>query len=41
MTPAVCSDLGGSSFLMGAITGMVTAWVIVIYLAIVKREDNK
>lgn len=41
MTPAVCSDLGGSSFLMGAITGMVTAWIIVIYLAIVKKEDNQ
>lgn len=40
MTEAVCSDLGGSSFLVGAITGMVAAWGIVIYLAIVKKEDR-
>jgi len=37
----MCEDFGTSSFLMGAITGMVAAWVVVIYLAIVKKEDNQ
>ena len=37
----MCDDFGSSSFLVGAITGMVTAWAIVIYLAIVKKEDNQ
>jgi len=36
----MCEDFGSSSFLMGAITGMVAAWVIVIYLAVVKQEDK-
>ena len=40
MTPEPCTDLGGSSFLMGAIAGMVAAWIIVIYLAVVKQEDK-
>jgi len=37
----MCEDFGTSSFLMGAITGMVASWVVVIYLAIVKKEDNQ
>ena len=41
MTPEPCSDLGSTSFLMGAIAGMVAAWIVVIYLAIVKKEDNQ
>jgi len=36
----MCEDFGSSSFLIGAITGMVAAWVIVIYLAVVKQEDK-
>lgn len=40
MIPEPCTDYGSSSFLMGAITGMVAAWGIVIYLAIVKKEDR-
>jgi len=37
----MCEDFGTSSFLMGAITGMVAVWAVVIYLAIVKKEDNQ
>ena len=33
-----CTDWGTTSFLMGAITGMVAAWAVVIYLAVVKGE---
>ena len=37
----MCEDFGTSSFLMGAIAGMVAAWAIIIYLAVVKKEDNQ
>ena len=37
----MCEDFGTSSFLMGAIGGMVASWAIVIYLAVVKKEDNQ
>lgn len=40
MLPEPCTDLGGSSFLMGVITGMVAAWVVIIYLSIIKKEDK-
>jgi len=33
-------DFGSSSFLVGAITGMVASWLIVIYLSIIKKEDR-
>lgn len=33
-------DFGSSSFLMGVITGMVTAWILVIYVSIVRKEDR-
>lgn len=33
-------DFGSSSFLMGVITGMVTSWAVMIYVAIVKKEDR-
>lgn len=31
-------DFGSSSFLVGVITGMVTSWILIIYLAIVRKE---
>lgn len=37
----MCEDFGTSSFLMGAISGMVASWAIVIYLAVLKKEDNQ
>jgi len=40
MTPEICTDLGGSSFLMGVITGMVASWVVIIYLSVIKKEDR-
>lgn len=36
----MCEDLGTSSFLMGAIGGMIASWIIVIYLVIVTKEDK-
>ena len=40
MIPEPCTDLGGSSFLMGAITGMIASWAVIIYLALVTKEDK-
>jgi hypothetical protein len=36
----MCEDFGGSSFLIGAITGMVAAWIVVLYLSVIKKEDR-
>jgi hypothetical protein len=36
----MCEDFGSSSFLMGAITGMVASWVVIIYLSVIKKEDR-
>lgn len=33
-------DFGSSSFLAGAIAGMVATWLVVIYISIVKKEDR-
>lgn len=33
-------DFGSSSFLIGVITGMVTTWVLAIYVSIVRKEDR-
>lgn len=38
MQPEPCTDWGTTSFLVGAITGMVASWVVIIYLTIMKED---
>lgn len=40
MIPEPCTDWGGSSYLIGAATGMIASWLIILFVTVLRKEDK-
>lgn len=40
MITETCTDFGGSSYLIGAVTGMIASWLIILFVTVLRKEDK-